>query len=286
MKLQRCANGHFYDGDKYTTCPHCQEAGLPGFKDDETVTQPLNRVPNAVTSAGGAARPDGGFGGGMTMPANGYGGFGGTGETVPVNGYGSYGGAGETVPVNGYGSYGGGETVPVDGFDSSKTVSLTKSGSGIPSVADDEKTIGIYDNIFGGSSGNTRPPVYTGEQTQQTSPCVGWLVCIGGDHIGRDFRLFEGRNTIGRSESNGIALRGDTSVSKEPQAIIAYEPKNNKFFAVPGTSRSLAYVNGQVLLGTTELHKNDVIELGGARLMLIPCCDDKFSWNVVAQNKP
>ncbi len=34
MKLQRCANGHFYDGDKYPTCPHCQDAELPGFKDD------------------------------------------------------------------------------------------------------------------------------------------------------------------------------------------------------------------------------------------------------------
>ena len=38
MKLQRCANGRFYDGDKYPTCPHCQDAGLPGFKDDEEWT--------------------------------------------------------------------------------------------------------------------------------------------------------------------------------------------------------------------------------------------------------
>ena len=239
MKLQRCANGHFYDGDKYPTCPHCQEAGLPGFKDDETVTQPLNRTPSAVTSAGGAARPD-----------SGYSGI----ETVPVS------------------SYGGGETIPV-----------TKPLSGTPAADDEEKTVGLYDDIFG-SGGNTRPPVPSNESVQQTSPCVGWLVCIGGDHIGRDFRLFEGRNTIGRSESNGIALRGDKSVSKEPQAIVAYEPKNNKFFAVPGTSRSLAYVNGQVLLGMTEIHKNDIIELGKAKLMLIPCCDEKFSWNIVAQN--
>ena len=232
MKLQRCANGHFYDGDKYPTCPHCQEAGLPGFKDDETVTQPLNRTPSAVTSAGGAARPD--------------------------SGYSGYSGGGETVPV-------------------------TKPLSGTPAADDEEKTVGLYDDIFG-SGGNTRPPVPSNESVQQTSPCVGWLVCIGGDHIGRDFRLFEGRNTIGRSESNGIALRGDKSVSKEPQAIVAYEPKNNKFFAVPGTSRSLAYVNGQVLLGMTEIHKNDIIELGKAKLMLIPCCDEKFSWNIVAQN--
>ena len=266
MKLQRCANGHFYDGDKYPTCPHCQEAGLPGFKDDETVTQPLNRAPSAVTSAGS----------GVTMPAGGYSGGG---ETVPVSGF----SGGVTMPVSGFGGYSGGETVPVNGYDGGETVPVTKPLSGTPAADDEEKTVGLYDNIFG-SGGTTRPPVPSNESVQQTSPCVGWLVCIGGDHIGRDFRLFEGRNTIGRSESNGIALRGDKSVSKEPQAIVAYEPKNNKFFAVPGTSRSLAYVNGQVLLGMTEIHKNDIIELGKAKLMLIPCCDEKFSWNIVAQN--
>ena len=85
MKLQRCANGHFYDGDMYPTCPHCQDAGLPGFKDDETVTQPLNRAPGAVTSAGG------GFGGGENVPANGFDG----GVIIPVNGF----SGGETIPI-------------------------------------------------------------------------------------------------------------------------------------------------------------------------------------------
>lgn len=23
MNLKRCADGHFYDADKYTSCPHC-----------------------------------------------------------------------------------------------------------------------------------------------------------------------------------------------------------------------------------------------------------------------
>lgn len=44
------------------------------IKDDETVTQPLNRAPGAVTSAGG------GFGGGVTMPVDGFSG----GETIPI----------------------------------------------------------------------------------------------------------------------------------------------------------------------------------------------------------
>ena len=253
MKLQRCANGHFYDGDKYPTCPHCQDAGLPGFKDDETVTQPLNRAPGAVTSAGG----------GVTMPVNGFGGYGG----------------GENVPANGFD---GGVTMPVNGFSGGETMPITRPDSGAAPKVDEEKTIGILPTII---NNKTKFPASAGAGSEQNGPCVGWMVCIGGDHIGRDFRLFEGRNTIGRSEGNGIALTGDTSVSKETHAVIAYEPKNNKFFAVPGTSRSLAYVNGQVLLSITEMHKNDVIELGNARLMLIPCCDEEFSWGKFAQNK-
>ena len=101
MKLQRCANGHFYDGDKYPTCPHCQEAGLPGFKDDETVTQPLNRTPGAVYSVATPAMPAGGYGAGG-------------GETVPVNVYED----GATVPV----------TKPLSGVsaddDEGKTISI------------------------------------------------------------------------------------------------------------------------------------------------------------------
>lgn len=31
MNLKRCSNGHFYDVDKYATCPHC--AGASGVDD-------------------------------------------------------------------------------------------------------------------------------------------------------------------------------------------------------------------------------------------------------------
>ena len=29
MDLKRCSNGHFYDGDSFTSCPHCVGAGVP-----------------------------------------------------------------------------------------------------------------------------------------------------------------------------------------------------------------------------------------------------------------
>lgn len=52
MKLTRCNNGHFYDADKYTTCPHCSNAST-----DPGVTQP----------AGGGVRP---VDNGKTEPIN------------------------------------------------------------------------------------------------------------------------------------------------------------------------------------------------------------------------
>lgn len=34
MNLTRCAQGHFYDGEKYPSCPHC--AGAAGMVDTPT----------------------------------------------------------------------------------------------------------------------------------------------------------------------------------------------------------------------------------------------------------
>ncbi len=245
MKLTRCANGHFYDGDRYKICPHCEEANMGASGEDETVTAPINAGgigPN-ISNLNVSDIP-------VTVPLN----FNGSGTTVPVNG--------ETVPVTAY-TNNTGVTMPIDGtFGQEEGV-----------------TYGLFDGIIkqssSANSANDRVPV---------SPCVGWLICVEGMNIGHDYRLFLGRNTIGRADTNSVALSGDTSVSKEVQAIIAYEPQNNKFFAVPGTARSLSYVNGQVLLSQIELKKNDLLELGKTKLMLIPCCDEAFNWNMVLEN--
>jgi hypothetical protein len=257
MKLTRCSNGHFYDGDKYKTCPHCAENGIPGAGEDETVTTPINppRVPDAVTSSANQ-----GFGNGETIPVN-FNGFnvggGGLGETLPVTGL------GETAPV----------TQPIYGVGVGNS-----AGSNAVNNEDEGVTVSYWDPIIK-TQGNTNTGAESSDEPG--TPCVGWLICIEGMHLGHDYRLYLGRNTIGRTENNSVALRGDTSVSKEAQAIIAYEPQGNRFFAVPGTARSLSYVNGQVLLSQIELKKNDIIELGKTKLMLIPCCDDVFNWNMV-----
>ena len=140
---------------------------------------------------------------------------------------------------------------------------------------DDEKTQGMF-IIPDINVASPTIPVSAAKKSEGLA--AGWFVCIKGVNKGRDFRLAVGRNSIGRSESNDVALIGDNTVSREPQAVLVYEPKGNKFYVLPGSTRSLSYLNGDVLLSKTEMKKNDILEMGGTELMLIPCCDERFNW--------
>ncbi len=59
MNLTRCENGHFYDADRFHSCPHCGQADVsPVQETDIGVTVPLdtnfNTVEETATEAGGA----------------------------------------------------------------------------------------------------------------------------------------------------------------------------------------------------------------------------------------
>lgn len=183
-------------------------------------------------------------------------------------------------PDTGYGSYGAdqysgyGSTI---NFDEEKTMPMTEEMTDDvtvpPEPEDDGKTVGVYDDIIrDGRISMANEPM---------QPAVGWLVCIGGAPVGRDFRLFAGRNSIGRGTGNIIRI-DDESVSRDTQAVVVFEPRSSRFFATPGTSTGLCYLNGEMVLTQTMMKKNDVLELGNCKLMLIPCCDENFSWNSVS----
>ncbi len=159
-----------------------------------------------------------------------------------------------------------GATVDLDSFSSEPSL-----GGGLAGMAmggndlDDSKTISIY------QSSKVESP--------QISLVVGWLVCTKGKMYGQDFRLKSGRNFIGRGSDMDICLAGENTVSRDRHATIIHEPRKNIFIAQPGESRELFYVNGDVVLSPIQLKKNDVLQLGDVSLMLIPCCDDAFTWD-------
>ena len=83
---------------------------------------------------------------------------------------------------------------------------------------------------------------------------------------------------MGRASDMDICLKGDDSVSRTKHAIITYEPKERKFFAQPGESHELFYVNDNVVLTSAELKDRDEISVAKTKLVFVPFCDSKYGW--------
>ncbi len=260
MNLSRCDKGHFFDKEKFATCPHCQGgAGADDslttvFTEDMTAAGPVS--PNPVPPISPAPAPAGDD----SLPV------GGTPvdqPTVPASGIGS----GNTVPL----------TPPVTpGFDEfSPTLPVDDP--------DDDKTVGFFDfdPIFADESAKTQGSSQQGNGT--SSPCVGWLIAIGGEHIGQDFRLKAGKNFIGRDISMDIALTGDKSVSRNRHAIVVYEPKQHLYLVQPGDSSGLVYRNNEVVLSPVKLVAYDMITVGEVNLLFMPLCGERFNWSTLLE---
>lgn len=110
-------------------------------------------------------------------------------------------------------------------------------------------------------------------------PVVGWLLCIEGPEKGRDYRIKSGRNSIGRAENMDICITGDSTISRERHAIVAYDPKKNIFMLQPGDSREMCYINDEGVYTPLQLKAGDVVELGETKLKFYPACGEDFKWD-------
>ncbi|MDO4285604.1 MAG: FHA domain-containing protein [Eubacteriales bacterium] len=230
MNLVQCEAGHFYDGDKYASCPHCARTGQEA------------------------------------------------GETVPVDKA-----AEGTMIKCGKGHYYDSakfsscpyceqegkeyeETVPLETKKETTLADLVNSGKRTV-FADEDKTISLSMTKKG------------------TEPVVGWLVCIKGESEGKSYPLKANKNFIGRASVSDVVIEGDTSVSREKHAVIIYESHARIFIAQPGESRELYYLNGKVVLNNETLKAYDILEIGGTKLLFMPLCGEKFSWEDVGKEE-
>lgn len=113
----------------------------------------------------------------------------------------------------------------------------------------------------------------------KNDPVVGWLVCLAGPDRGRDFRLHAEKNFIGRSPMMDVCVAGDETVSRDRHALIAFDPKKQIFWALPGEALGLVYLNGDIVHSPTQMHRDDVLEVGQTKLVLIPFCGEKYAWS-------
>lgn len=82
VNMQICANGHYYDGSRYTECPYCKPNQQPEY------APPIQSGNPGVTVPADAQSPNNP---GVTVPADGY---------TPVTPYGGQGGADEGKTVS------------------------------------------------------------------------------------------------------------------------------------------------------------------------------------------
>ena len=124
------------------------------------------------------------------------------------------------------------------------------------------------------------------DELEVVDPVTGWLVCMEGPQMGRDYRIMAEKNFVGRSEDMHIQILGDNKIARRNHAIIAYDPLTRKTLILPGDSSGLAYLNNEAVYIPTEMQAYDVIQLGTSKFLFQPLCGEHFEWENVKDFDP
>ncbi len=246
MAQIECGRGHLYDPDKNPTCPYCN-GGQKITVASAGRTAPIGRSvlsPSRTAPVGGtpvtAAQKTAPLSGtAVTAPQ----------KTAPLSGI-SVTAPQKTMPPRGYG-------VPQP--DPAPTPPPSPPGFGV-SVAAAGKTVGMMQSQMG------------------FDPVVGWLACVEGPSRGKSYTVRGGVNSIGRSERMDIVITGDLKISAENHAKISYSDKHNRFNLLPGEGRNIVYLNDEEVFTPMPLHAYDLIDFGETKLLFVPLCGEKFTW--------
>ena len=97
---------------------------------------------------------------------------------------------------------------------------------------------------------------------------VGMLVSYSANVAGEVYKIYEGRNIIGRSPSADICFENDEKMSGT-HLLILYVEAEGVYWAEDQKSSNGTYINGAFSRGMTELHTNDVIVLGATKMVFM-----------------
>ncbi len=227
MNLKRCESGkHYYDGDKYSSCPHCKAEAGAAQSSEDSVTMSYDTMDSQ---------------GNMSMP---------TMKEV----------TGDTMSDNS----------PNAGANSNPKVHLSNAPT--------ERMVQNYDD-------DSTKTVRLYETDMSIEPVVGWLVALSGAEKGKSYMLKAGPNFIGRDRTMDVTISEDKTVSRNKHAVVIYDPKSRRFFALPGESKALFYVDDEVVLNNVEVKDRQVITVGETQLMLVPFCNSTFAWEDIKEDK-
>ena len=95
---------------------------------------------------------------------------------------------------------------------------------------------------------------------------VGLLVSYSVDPLGEVYKIYEGRNIIGRAPACDIAIPSDENMSGQ-HLLILYVEAEGIVWAEDQKSSNGTYINGKFSRGMIELHTNDQIVIGGTKFI-------------------
>ena len=244
MAQIECGRGHLYDPDKNPTCPYCN-GGQKITVASAGRTAPIGRSvlsPSRTAPVGGTP---------VTAAQ----------KTAPLSGV-SVTAPQKTAPLSGISVTAPQKTMPPRGYGvpaPEPVQTAPPPGMGV-SVAAAGKTVGMMQSQMG------------------FDPVVGWLACVEGPSRGKSYTIRGGVNAIGRSERMDIVITGDLKISAENHAKISYSDKHNRFNLLPGEGRNIVYLNDEEVFTPMPLHAYDLIDFGETKLLFVPLCGEKFTW--------
>lgn len=97
---------------------------------------------------------------------------------------------------------------------------------------------------------------------------VGLLVSYDQNPMGEVYKIYEGRNTVGRAATSDIPLTNDPNMSSQ-HLLILYREVEGIFWATDQNSSNGTYINGMFASERTKLNTNDVIVVGGTKLIFL-----------------
>ena len=95
---------------------------------------------------------------------------------------------------------------------------------------------------------------------------VGVLISYSVDPMGEVYKIYEGRNIIGRAPACDIAIPSDENMSGQ-HLLILYVEAEGIVWAEDQKSSNGTYINGKFSRGMIELHTNDQIVIGGTKFI-------------------
>lgn len=135
-------------------------------------------------------------------------------------------------------------------------------GGGATSATD------VFNGDIGGGHTVIRGVPGAGSNPDGGRKIVGLLVSYTHNPAGEVFKIYEGRNIIGRSTNSDISFNSDDKMSGT-HLLILYVEAEGIVWAEDQKSSNGTYINGKFARGMIELHTNDVIVIGGTKMVFL-----------------